>query len=68
MNTSTDQYNFRNTLPKTVFRAQNGRFFATINICNKNKFLGTFENRNDAEKAVQKALNGRQSKLVVCYY
>ena len=59
---------YKTKTPKVVFRCPNGMYFASINVCSKNKFLGTFNTKEKAVKAAENALNGKKSRFAVCYY
>ena len=59
---------YKTKTPKVVFKCPNGNYFASINICSKNKFLGTFKTKEEASKAATKALRGKKSNFTVCYY
>ena len=59
---------YKKKSPKVVFRCPNGKYFASINVCSKNKFLGTFKTKEEAKKAAEFALKGRSPRFMVCYY
>ena len=54
--------------PKTIFSVRKGRYFASIRLENKTKFLGTFQSKEEAKKVVERALNGSKPKILLCYY
>ena len=51
--------------PKTIFRVKKGRYFASIRLENKTKFLDTFRSKEEAIKVVERALNGRKPKILL---
>ena len=57
--------------PKTlnVFRVNDkGKYFATVRIDNKTKFLGSFRSKKEAISAVKKSTGDTLQKGLVCYY